>query len=319
MADNLHDGLGILPVNGKIPLRARFKAWWDGYDLELRKKQQKSVEAPVHEVRYERPKEHWESARLDLAQKVWGEGYSTPGGEKQIRSMIKYFGLDPAYAVMDLGAGLGGAARLMCEQFGVWVTGLEADKELAEAGMALSVKAGMSKKAAISSFDPENFHQKAKSIDCVFSKEFLFTVKDKTTLLRMVELLMKSKGQLLFTDYVLANRHSSAPEIETWKEHEPRKPSPWSVEDYREALTELHFDIRVVEDVTETLYKQVTQGWSGYIGRAKSSGISQELAPALVDEVEIWTRRMQAIDSGELKVCRIHAFKPDTDKTLSDW
>jgi SAM-dependent methyltransferase len=307
----------------KVSLRDRFKAWWEGYELGSRGEPGLEPESEVrpyeHEVRYERPAERWETSRITLVQQVWGEGYATPGGEDTIMSMIKYFGLDPAHSVLDLGAGLGGASRIMSGKFGVWVNGLEVDQQLVEAGVALSTKAGLAKKATMEVFDPESLKLKAKSIDCVFSKEFLFTVKDKMALLRAVEAAMKARGQFLFTDYVLAKPHLRSDALDQWKGYEPKAPYPWAVQDYEEVLAGLHMDIRVTEDITAAHHKLVTQGWANYITSAQRGGIKNGMAPALVDEVELWTRRIQAMEAGDLKVARIYALKKDTDHLMSDW
>jgi ubiquinone/menaquinone biosynthesis C-methylase UbiE len=270
-------------------------------------------------VHYEVPSQRWETTRVGLVQKVWGQGFANPGGREHILNMVKIFGLDPTMTVLDLGAGLGGAARIMCEKFGVRVTGLEADAVLAEAAMALSVKAGMGEKVPINVFDPKAFELKARSVDCVFSKEFLFTVADKPKFLKAVERLLKLKGQFLFTDFVLAKPHLKSPALKEWMAHEPLKPYPWAIEDYHDALTGLHLDIRVTEDLTEIFRAMVIKGWADYTQSTQRGSIGEEAAPALVDEVELWSRRIQAIDCGDLKVCRVHVFKKEMGGMMSDW
>ena len=154
-------------------LRERLAAWWEGYDL-LETPAAPAPAAAEPEVapvvRYEPPKQRWETSRVTLVQKVWGEGFASPGGRNHILNMVQIFGLDPAMSVLDLGAGLGGAVRTMCEKFGVWVTGFEVDEILVEAGMGLSVKYGMGEKAPVHAFDPATFAHKQASVDCVFSK-----------------------------------------------------------------------------------------------------------------------------------------------------
>ncbi len=306
-----------------VSLRDRFKAWWEGYDLldtpEAPDAEPEPEPKVRHEVHYEVPKQRWETSRVTLVQKVWGEGFTTPGGRNHILNMVKIFGLDPAMSVLDLGTGLGGAARIMCGDFGVWVTGFEADAALAEAGMALSVKAGMGEKAPVQAFDPATFEHKQGSVDCVFSKEFLFSVADKNKFLKAVEDLLKPKGQFLFTDFVLAKAHLRSPTLENWIENEPQTPRPWALADYEVGLAGARLDIRVTEDVTKVFRAMVIKGWADYTGSTRPGSIGMETAPALVDEVELWTRRIQAIDSGDLKVCRIHAFKKDTGLMMSDW
>ncbi len=301
----------------KGPFWDRFMLWWNGYELAARAR--KSAAPPSHGVRYEGPNLEWETERLRVAQELWGEGFADPGGAEYILNMIKFFGLDPSMSVLDLGAGLGGSSRTMSEKFGVWVTGLEASEELAEAGMALSVKAGMGKKAAISHFDQETFEHKPKSIDCVFSKEFFFTIADKPAFLNTVESLMKPRGQLLFTDYVLAPSAEKTVAFEKWLEFEPATPHAWSVQDYKEALATLHLDIRVAEDITDQFHAMVTRAWAQYIKVLQNRGVEPEGAPVLVQEVELWARRVQAIEAGNLQVFRFHALKKDTDRLMSSW
>ncbi len=305
-------------------LRDRWKAWWEGYDLldlaAARAPAAAAAEPEIQEVvRYEPPKQRWETSRVTLVQNVWGEGFTTPGGRKHTLNLVTSFGLDPAMSVLDLGTGLGGAARVMCEKFGVWVTGFEADADLAEAGMALSVRFGMGEKVPVHAFDPATFEHKQGSVDCVFSKEFMFSVKDKSKFLKAVEGLLKPKGQFLFTDFMLAKPHLRSPTLENWIEHEPHTPRPWAMEDYEVGLAGAKLDIRVAEDITKEFRAMVIKGWADYTESAKSGSVGQESAPALVDEVELWTRRVQAIDSGDLKVCRIHAFKKDTGLMMSNW
>ncbi len=308
-------------------LRERFRAWWEGDEiLEPSKEPALAADAESaleleleHAERDKTPRQYWEPSRVSLVQDLWGQGFSSPGGRNHLLTMVNIFGLDPAMTVLDLGTGLGAAARFMCEKFGVWVTGFEADATLAEAAMALSVKAGMGEKVPINVFDPKAFEHKAKSVDCVFSKEFLFTVANKPKFLKAVENLLKLKGQFLFTDYMLARPHLKSPVLEEWMLHEPLKPHPWALEDYQDALTTLRLDVRVTEDVTENFRAMVIKGWADYTQSTRRGSIGEEAAPALVDEVELWARRIQAIDSGDLKVCRIHVFKKESERMMSDW
>ena len=305
-------------------LRERLTAWWEGYDLLETPAAPAPADEPAapgiaHVVHYEPPKQRWETSRVTLVQKVWGEGFESPGGRKHILNMVKIFGLDPAMTVLDLGAGLGGAARIMCGDFGVWVTGFEADANLAEAGMGLSVKAGMGEKAPVHAFDPDTFEHKQGSVDCVFSKEFLFSVADKPRFLKAVEVLLKPKGQFLFTDFMLAKPHLRSPTLKNWIENEPQTPHAWALEDYEAALAGARLDTRVVEDVTKAFRAMVIKGWADYTESTRPGSVGIETAPALVDEVELWTRRIQAIDSGDLKVCRVHAFKKKHGPMMSNW
>ena len=285
-------------------------AWWNGHELPAAPP---APGAGGHDAAREHPKLQWDSARLKLVQEIWGEGFCSPGGAEHIREMVKLFALDSSMSVLELGAGLGGASRLMAEDFDVHVTALEADTDLAEAGDALSAAAGLGDKAPVAHFDPAAFEQEAGSVDCIFSKELFFALPDKADFLRRVESVLKPRGQLLFTDYVLAEPGASTPALERWAEFEPVTPAPWAAEDYTEALEALQLEIRILEDHSQDFLCMVTRAWAEYIEALKARGFEAADGLALVDEVELWARRAQAIEAGDLKACRIHALKRDAD------
>ncbi len=304
------------PPKAKITLLARIKAWWDGYELAVVQKSKNPTVAKEHDVRAD---EHtWESSRVQLVQDVWGEGFSSPGDSDYIIEMLKPFALTPAMSVLELGAGLGGASRVMAEHFGVWVTAFEADRVFAEAGMELSTMAGIAKKAPIASFDPENFEFKEMSCDCIYSKESFFTVKKKTELLGVIGDALKDRGQFLFTDFVKAEEIKDAKGLQAWMEAEPVKPHLWSVKDYDTALSRQKIEIRITEDITDNFRMLVMKGWADYLASASQEGLSAQMAETVVSEAELWARRVKAFESGDLRVCRIYGLKKQGN-LLSDW
>lgn len=306
----------------RIPFRLRLKAWWEGYELEVHDKsraRRRKTAGAEDTVEAAISFERWDDAHRELLQAVWGEGFVLPGGTEQTLQLVKPFGLNPAMSLLHLGAGLGGPSRLIAKQFGVWVTGMERESALANAGMALSTKAGMEKKAPILPYDPEHFEGKAKSFDCVFAQEAFCAIEDKPRLIEMLDTMMKDNGQMVFTDYVLAKPNAKSPILQQWALGEPHTPHPWTVDEYIRALTEQRLDIRITEDITAAFQKTVTLAWADFMARNHGGVSDKRLAPALVEEVELWTRRVQALESGDLRVCRIYALKKTRSNLLSDW
>ena len=308
-----------LAANGRIPFWVRLKAWWEGYDLSLREKQLVPLEMgelSQDEVRYESPE--WVSKRLEIMQEIWGNGMTGPGDPAYILQLVKPLGLDPAFTVIEVGAGLGGATRTIADHFNIWMTGLEADREFAKAGMELSTMAGLAKRAPVHYFDVENYQFRECSIDCVFSKESLYLVEDKKRLLYEVINMIKPRGQILFTDYVVAE-DAGTKEVETWCKDEPVEPFPWTIKEYEAALTEARLDIRIKEDITEDVYKIIKASWAAFLNGLRSRELDKSTSDAIEEAVELWTKRSKAIDNGALRICRFHALKKDAEKMLSDW
>lgn len=298
----------------------RLKAWWAGEELLVRRKDSgegpSEVEAPASARQTDVPTKRWDASRIRLAQDVWGKGHVAPGGDPYLVRLVKPLGLNPSMSACHLGAGLGGAGRALAEAFGVWVTGLEADPALAAAGMALSEKAGMAKKAPVHHIEIESYEFNENTIDALVSKEALFEVEDRARLLRQAVSGLKQRGQVLITDYVRAE-DADPGALRAWADGEPARPQLWTMAEYQTLLTELKLDIRIAEDITAQVREQIIEGWSGFLAAAERETL-QAYAAVLVDETELWNRRVAEIDAGRLQVCRFHALRVP-GKMLSEW
>src|SRR5688572_10707052 len=89
------------PPSAKPSFKARFKAWWEGYDLD-----EPAAEAPPEPVLGPvvvvptAPLPPLEQPHIKVAQQVWGEGFTRPGREASILTLVKPFALDPSMTVM---------------------------------------------------------------------------------------------------------------------------------------------------------------------------------------------------------------------------
>ncbi|NIA69082.1 methyltransferase domain-containing protein [Pelagibius litoralis] len=316
MAQSANSG-PLASTKARIPFWMRLKAWWEGYDLTLHEKKLipfESGDLPAPEP----GSPEWLSKRLEIMQEIWGDGMAGPGDAAYILKLVKPFALDPAHTVIEVGAGLGGATRVIAEHFDIWMTGLEADREVADAGMELSTMAGLAKRAPVHYFDVDHYEFRESSIDCVFSKEALFLVEDKKRLLAEIINMIKPRGQLLFTDYVLAEG-ANRKQLAEWAKGEPETPHLWTIKDYEAALTEARLDIRIKEDITDDVHKIITSSWANFLSSLRGRQMDKSTSDAVEEAVELWTRRTKAIDSGALRLCRFHALKKEGEKMLSDW
>ncbi len=167
----------------------------------------------------------WTQDRVAAVERVWGPGFLTPGSADQIPTLLKPFGLTPSMSVLDLGAGLGGPARHMAHKYGTYVTGLEKDPYLIKLANERAVKANLEKKAQLHQFNPDAIDIN-KRYDALFSKETFFKIQDKDQLFEQLKKCMKPRGQVLFTDYVLAHSAASGKVIDHWRATEFERPWP---------------------------------------------------------------------------------------------
>jgi cyclopropane fatty-acyl-phospholipid synthase-like methyltransferase len=297
-----------------VPMRLRLVAWWEGYDVDSwldqmvgRGDDESDALAPKEkDPNAKRPL--WSASRIEVVEMIWGKGFATPGGQDHIPHLVKPLGLNPAMSVLDLGAGLGGAARLMVEEYGTWVTGLESDKVLSDAGMDRSILSGMSKQAPIGSFDPETF-ELSKRFDCIFSKECFYHIRDKHRLMLMILKGLKPRGQLLFTDYVIDPDAADETALQAWRQSEPVAPSPWTTLDYQQVFAELGMDVRITEDITALHKGLILDAWAQFADILKEKKADRNTLAEMFREAELWARRVAAFDRG-LRVYRFYALKP---------
>ncbi|HYD32136.1 MAG TPA: methyltransferase domain-containing protein [Azospirillaceae bacterium] len=313
----------------RLSLKTRLYAWWEGYDLSGLKRRGKDHDGKEHalagakahpsaaasaEEKPPRPgeldrhgKPLWSASRIEVAEKIWGEGFVSPGGDEHIPYLLKPLGLNSAMSALDLSAGMGGTVRMMATKFSAWATGLEASPVLAERGMAQSTKHGMAQKAPIEHYDPENFSY-GRRFDCAFAKETFFTVQNKAGLIEGVLECIKSPGQLLFTDYVVEANPRSPEVIRNWADHEPLEPHVWTVDQWSALLRKERLDVRIVEDISDTHIHSVLTAIKTLTDFLEQHAMDRGTKVNVVDEVEMWARRVAALQAG-LRCYRFFALK----------
>lgn len=252
----------------------------------------------------------WPARRLNVVEKLWGEGYTTPGGAGQVRKLLPFLDLDNKKSLLLLGAGLGGINETVVEATGVWITGLERDRELAEIGFEGMKRVGLKRQAPIRYNSLESPELKQKSFDAAVSFEGTIAVQDKKALFKAVCEALRVDGSLMFTTLALPDANAPNNLVKAWiaGEHKTAQPHPWPIEATQALLSSLDMAIRPPEDFTAEYRRWVIHGFSMMLS---SLGLAQlkEIGPELILELEGWTRRIKAIESGGLKAVRYHATR----------
>jgi cyclopropane fatty-acyl-phospholipid synthase-like methyltransferase len=246
--------------------------------------------------------------RATIGQWLWGKGFVSPGDEQYILEMVKPFGLNPAMSMLDLSAGLGGPARVIAKAFDTYVTGLERSPERAARGMAMSVEANLAKRAPISQYNPETLELRPNSFDCILGRGATYSIVEKERLFRVVYQGLKQRGQLLFNEFTVDRALADRPELAAWMARESFPPALWSIEQYQDCLTSLGFDIRVVVDVTALYRSMIIAGWASMLKEVNLKAMARSHLITVINEAELWMLRIAALQSGALRVYRVHAI-----------
>lgn len=304
-----------------VRLKTRLRAWWEGYDLSVLKPMEGNEVAAAAELKaapavtpkdapeqldqFGRPL--WTASRIKVAETLWGGDFTSPGGVEHTAMLVKPFGITSAMSILDMAAGLGGVARTIAKDYKAWVTGMEASPLLANIAQERSVKGGFAKSAPVEAYDPEHI-KLTRRYDGIFAKEAFFTVRNKDQLFNNITQSLKPGGQLVFTDYCVEHTDLNNPGLVSWMQKEPIPPTLWSVEQVIKALRARKLDVRTNEDMTLVQKQLILRSLGHFLQHLNAHTLDLETKKAVLDEVELWARRVKAFDSG-LRVYRFYCMK----------
>jgi cyclopropane fatty-acyl-phospholipid synthase-like methyltransferase len=306
----------------RAPLKERLLAWWSGNDNAppvRRPLAARPPAAPVASAQQElvEPLAHWENPAMRIAQLAWGDGCSKPGGGDHLLELSRPLGLDAAKSILDFGVGLGGGARALRQETGVWIEGYEIEPDLARAARQLAIRAREEKGVDIACYSAKDFAPRSGGYDCILSTETLYRIENKEDLLIKFEQALKPRGQMLITDFVLAPGASAKdPQLQSFAS------GPlafWPAAHYARHFRDRNLDLRVSEDITADYRKLVLDGCKRFTeGGPRLVGHAKAYPGETVAFLDLWAARMRALDAGLVKVMRFAATKPGM-KLMSNW
>lgn len=314
--------LGLLkrkpsPTGPKAPFKQRFLAWWDGVELQPDDKPARVVEEAAPEPPPLIKLEPWETPAIKVMQAIWGEGFDSPGGADFALELVKPFAINNSMSVLDFGCGPGGGLRAITKEFDVWTTGVERDKALAELGKLLSTRAGLERKAEVQLYDHENFVTRQGGFDCILSKEGIYKFDQREVILARLENNLKTRGQLTIADYLRADK--TPVDDPLLKAAFGNTPPLWTKAEYEKRFTELKFDLRVSEDITDKYRAMALEALDQVTRTRDGKSVIRTFPDDFLKEVESWGRRIAAMESGALKVFRFYGIKMGSSSLMSNW
>lgn len=296
----------------------KLRAWWHGVDAQAlsdagedgsagdadapRADATAAAETPA-------PADLWSEDRIAAVEALWGHGHVRPGGDTFTLNFVRPMALTPAMSIIDMRAGLGGAARALVDTFGLWIAGYEPVEPLAVAGHERSIYGGMARKAPIQTYDPATVELKASRYDAAVAFELFSHVRDKNGLFERIVASLKEPAQIMFTEFALKTKGDQPPEIAAWREIEPDVSDLWTLGEYRDMCEDAKLDIRICDDFSDDYRRAALFGWSEAVQQFRPGTHPANVVALMLEELERWSRRLAAIESGALRVVRIHAFK----------
>jgi ubiquinone/menaquinone biosynthesis C-methylase UbiE len=298
--------------DAKLPLKKRFKAWWEGYEIGA------ATPMAVQEDSEREPEvddgpptvKGWSVSRQRSVVTLFGEGMNRCIPDDMKTKLTQPMGIDKTMSVSELGSGLGGFSRWTAETYETYVTGYEEDEELLKASLEMTKMAGLSRNINFSQCDFENFKPKERSANVAYASEVLFTVKNKPSIFSAIRQMLKPSGQFMMSDFMLDGGDTNSPEYLEWVNEEPKTPHLLGVQETRKLMTQCGFEVSIAEDITDVYKANVLRSFADYAKRTSNGEKSGHLHDWILKEGELWTRRVKLMEAGHLKVFRIYARVP---------
>ncbi len=312
------------PNDGYIPFMVRFKAWWEGLEPEAMiarvsdgdtGNSASSPSAAAIEVDVPDPEEQvlvWPESRLSFCRRLWGRQFDVvcPGQSEFSVELVRPMALNNQNSLLDLSAGLGGGSRKVHMELGVWVTGMERDAELAAHADEISNIKGVARQVPVSAYDPQTVAFKPASFDGALIREMLHELPLKSAFLRKVSEAIRPFGHIVITDLMLRDEEAAEDvNVKAWLTQEPENATPSVAGDYTQMLESMGFDVRVEKDESKTYTGQISRSWAEFVQGLSREDLTRDFVNQMMKEAEYWMARSRALESGALRLYRIHAIK----------
>lgn len=295
------------PTDDYVPFAARFRAWWEGVEpgamvqpgqtASVRRNRLIVVDSPLNDSGIDG---HSAELRYRLWSRLYGEGFTLPGGQEVTTQFLKYTGVRKAQAVLDLAAGLGGTTRSAALQFGATVMGLEPDAEVADLGMKLSEIRGLEARVPIASYDPETMALAERAYDMIIMRERLFGLSGRERVLEQMARALNAAGKVVLTDLVLSHRDKlESPSVKAIAASTGLE--PWTLGDFYEAAHRVGLHLELFRDETDGYRRLLIDSWTDFSNNITKETLDRAFVDVLMREAEAVKRRISAVNSGALR------------------
>jgi cyclopropane fatty-acyl-phospholipid synthase-like methyltransferase len=218
--------------------------------------------------------------------------------------------LSAASSLLLIGAGIGGPPRCITAEFGVWVTGYEANARLVELANERSKRAGLGRRAQMEPWDPQAPKFARRYFHHGIAIEPLRGAGPEP-LLAATSLALKPAGQFVLLEVVSDLPLDPAdPMVATWARLDHRPAQVPSELEITEVLGRHGFDVRIVEDLSRRDMQNAMQGWRTAVQAMASARPSLRHAAVVVREAELWRARSRLMQTGKLRLVRWNAIAP---------
>jgi phosphoethanolamine N-methyltransferase len=254
--------------------------------------------------------DHYPPRMIAMLEAVWGEGFLSPGGPEEVARIIGSHVL-AGKSVLDIGCGAGGIDIALVRDHGAGhVCGIDVEDPVLTHARALVDRSGLADRIGLVKVAPGPLPFPPGTFDVVFSKDSIVHIPDKHALMDEVFRVLKPGGWFLASDWLIGTETVS-PLMADYIAAEGLDFGMATPQRYLQAMAAAGF----VECTTTS-----RNGWYRLRAReelerlkgAAGSAAAKVVGQAFVDQnIDIWSRMIPVLDSGEHCPTHLAAHRPD--------
>jgi len=254
------------------------------------------------------PTIHWTDWRIDLMERLWGKGFLLPGGTDFVSELTKPLSLGSKASVLVLGAGMGGPANRIANEFGAFIDGIEPDPELAKASTKRAAVVKGISRVTIKNLAIDDDAAFDRKYDAIFAQEILLERADKSKFLSHCVNALKNNGKLVITDFTSPDE-AAAGVADAWLKHEGAAGPTLNESELRALFKEAGFRMRTIEDMTDRYVGLVLDGWVALEESLRANAANRDILMGMIEEAERWALRVTLLKSDKIAYTRLFATK----------
>ena len=254
--------------------------------------------------------EHYPPRMIAMLEAVWGEGFLSPGGAEEVARVVGHPDLTDK-TVLDIGCGAGGIDIALVRNHGAgYVVGLDVEDSVLDRARALIGSAGLVGRIGVAKVAPGPLPLPPAAFDVVFSKDSIVHIPDKHALMAEVFRVLRPGGWFFASDWLIGTEGTPSPEMAAYIAAEGLDFGMATPARYAAAMTGAGF--RNVRTVSRNLwYREQARGELARLQGAEGQAVAAVLGADFVQHnIDIWSRMIPVLDSGEHCPTHLSAQKP---------
>lgn len=248
---------------------------------------------------------------IGMLEIIWGEGWLSPGGPEEVGRLLNGVNLE-GKSILDIGCGVGGVDFLLASTYKAgYVLGIDVQDNLIEIARQRAEKKGLASHCGFVKVWPGPLPFPPQSFDIVFSKDAIVHIPDKHALMKDVHRLLKPGGMFVASDWLIGHDGEPSPAMKAYLKAEGLDFGMASPGRYKQAMEQAGFtNVSVTSRngwYREMAKKELAQ-MKGPLYKPAVEKFDQEFVD---HNIEIWTRMIPVLETGEHCPSHLRAQKPD--------